>query len=237
MTSIVKISTKEHVIEQVKWKCKVYNSMFSTVIIVHFIFGLLTFYNGSANRWGGSSSLEIQESIYGLEFVFIVSIFMLFLLGWSLAAKPFLNQSYSIPNTNVQETVSSFILLILLALYTIVSALCTTVILFFIKILLDDKGIKLFQLGIDPSILFLFFIVILLASTVGYFLKSLYDVSKVGFIAVLGVFALLAIQVEDFFVFLFTTDVGTINMRSLFYLIILWGVTIICRKQNEVIRR
>ena len=70
MTSIVTVSPTRNIYEQVKWKCKAYSSMFSTVLIVYVLMALLTGgMGGSIGR--GRGFVNYKEQFYSLDGFFI----------------------------------------------------------------------------------------------------------------------------------------------------------------------
>ena len=60
MTSIVTVSPMRNIYEQVKWKCKAYSSMFSTVLIVYILMGLLS--GGMSGSLGTGTSYRFKAA-------------------------------------------------------------------------------------------------------------------------------------------------------------------------------
>lgn len=236
MISIAKVNPTKLLVEQVKWKCKVYSSMFSTVIIVNIIFGLL-FFNGTGSMGMTSSFVEYRETSYTMDVHFIYSIIVLFIVGWMFANKRMLNQNFSIVNTIINDTYSSFAFLALLSLFSVVSALSTMYILTFVKAIFLSGDLPLVYYGIDAGNVLLFFAVLLLASSLGYFARTTFDYSKVLFIMIIVFFIVVANIIElDFFYFFFGVSTGVIVIRSLIYSILCWCLTWLIKRRCEVIR-
>lgn len=237
MTFIVKVSPIKNIFEQVKWKCKVYSSMFSTVLIVHILFSLLMFSNGAGNIKRGGTFIEYDERFYSLDILFIISIMTLFILGWSVANKSLSNANFSIISTNYTEAISSLLLIIILSIFTVASALSSLYIFFFIKLLMTNETMVIVNAWPNLPSLIIFVLGIILAGSVSYLAKSLFDFSKIVFVMVIvAVILLVSMQITSVFPFLFGVGWFSIILRCLLFIGVTWGLTIFVRQRKEVIR-
>lgn len=240
MTSLNNVSLTQNIWQQLFWKCRVFSATFSTIVIVQNIFTALTF--GAAGSSGGSYGFfRYNESIYSLDFLLIISILSAIMLGWLLASKSISHDNYSIVTTNYTETASTLLFLIVLSIFTTLSALCSLYIMVFIRLLFFDEIMIIKSTLIEIPTLFLFFVLVLIASSASFLAKTLFDSSKVIFIFVIIAitYSMLTWGISEsaFFEFFLVENMLELLGKVFLVLAILWGATIAIRQRREVIRR
>ena len=240
MTSIVKASLTRNIYEQVRWKCKAYSATFSSVLIVHILFGLLMLGNGSGSMYRGSGSINLnyEEHFYSLDAMYYISLITMLMIGWLIASKAMSRDNFSILTNNQTEVISSLSFLVVLCIFTFISALSTLSITVFIQLLRSDNILILPSTWISFRSILIFLTSTILAGTVGYCARSLFDFSKVVFalVIVMLVFIIRAITPVEIWPLLFGKGWIEISGRSILYIIILWICTILLRQRKEVIR-
>lgn len=236
MTSIVKVSTARNILEQVKWKCKAYSSAFSTVLIVHILLSLLGG-GGGGSKGYGRGFVQYQEQFYSLDSLFIFSIISCLIIGWIFASKQLSFDNYSIVTTGRTETISTFLVLCVLSLFTLISALSTLSISVFLEMFIMDK-VFIFQSNMmSGASIVTFFLATLLAGTIGYFLHQLFDFSKGLLTLLVIVFVLFVRQfLPEFWNVVLGNDVVTVTWRLLLYIVVLWAIAFWNNQRKEVIR-
>lgn len=240
MTSLNNVSIAQNIWQQLVWKCRTFSSTFTTVLIVQIIFSVLPF--GSTGSSGGSfGSIRYNESIYSLDLLLIVSILSVIMLGWLLATGSIRNDNYSIVTTNFTETASTLLFLIVLSIFTTLSALSSLYFTVFTRLLFFDQVIVVKSALIEISTLFIFLLFVLIACSASFFAKTLFDVSKITFlfliIAIISSMRFWNISVSMHFEFFLVQNMLELLGKVFLVLMILWGLTIAIRKRREVIRR
>ncbi|WP_342574600.1 silver transporter [Solibacillus sp. FSL K6-1781] len=237
MTSIVTVSPMRNIYEQVKWKCKAYSSMFSTVLIVYILMGLLS--GGMSGSLGtGTSFVNYEEQFYSLDGFFIYTIMLMLILGWMLASKQLSRQNYSIVTTNLTEVVSTGIFLIVLCVFTLAAAVSTLTISVLINLLSTGDQSLYYDSNISFIAIIGFIVCTLLAASVGYFLHAVFNFSKIAFIILaVGMFLLIRQYTFDTWQFVFGNGTMQIIGRSAVYVVILWLLIALIRRKREVTRQ
>lgn len=236
MTSIVTVSPIRNIYEQVKWKCKAYSSMFSTVLIVYILLGLLT--GGMSGSLGtGTSFVDYEERFYSLDGFFIYTIILMLILGWMLASKQLSRQNYSIVTTNLTEVVSTGIFLIVLCIFTLAAAISTLIISVLISLLSTGEQHIYYETTISLTAIIGFIVCTLLSASIGYFLHAIFDFSKIAFlILAAGIFLLIRKYTYDTWQFVFGDGTMQIIGRSTVYVIVIWLLITLIRQKREVTR-
>ncbi|MGN7479046.1 silver transporter [Solibacillus silvestris] len=236
MIFIVKVNPARNIYEQVKWKCKAYSSMFSTVLIVHMLLALLS--GGHTGSMGmGRGFVNYREQYYSMDPLFIYSVIMMLFIGWMLASKVLTRDNFSIVATNRTEIISTWLFLVVHAVFTLFSAICTLSISVFIDIVRTGDILMLHSSDVSIISLAGFVVCILLAASVGYFLHVVFDFSKVVFVLLgAAIFLLIRQYTIDVWEMLFGSSSVQILGRSVMYMAILWGLVLLIRQQREVMR-
>lgn len=236
MTSIVTVSPTRNIYEQVKWKCKAYSSMFSTVLIVYVLMALLTGgMGGSIGR--GRGFVNYKEQFYSLDGFFIYTVVMMLILGWMLASKSLSAENFSIVTTNRTEVISTALFLVVLCLFTLVAAVSTLCISVLIDIL-QTGDLFMFHSSQFSFVTFIGFVVcILLAASLGYFIHAVFDFSKIVFaLLCVGFFLVVRQYTIDLWGIIFGGDTLSIIGRSALYIVALWLLILFIRQRREVTR-
>lgn len=237
MTSIVTVSPMRNIYEQVKWKCRAYSSLFSTVLIVYILLGLLTGgLSGSLGR--GTSFVNNEERFYSLDGSFIYSIILMLILGWMLASKRLSRDNFSIVTTNLTEVISTGLFLVILCIFTLAAAISTLSISVLINLLrTGDQQYLYYDTNISVSAIIGFIVCTLLAASIGYFLHAMFDFSKFAFIILaVGFFLLVRQYTFNTWQFVFGDGALQIIGRSAIYIVIVWLLIALIRQQREVTR-
>ena len=236
MTSIVTVSPARNVWEQVKWKCQTSSSMFSTIILVHLILGFLTS-GGTGSFSTGGSFLSFEARTYTLDVAFLYSIILMLGIGWMLASGALSRDQFSIVTTNQTEVVSTFFFFVLLSIFTFVSSVCMLCISVAIEMLKLNEPLVVENQFFSVSIMAMFIVCMLVASTMGYFIRTVFQFSKVllGLLTVL-LFLLIRMYGVDSWSAVFGTTSAEIIGRSSLYVVLLWGAIFVMRLRREVNR-
>ena len=236
MTSIVTVSPVRNIYEQVKWKCKAYSSMFSTVLIVYVLLSLLT--GGMSGSMGrGGSFFNYQEQFYSMDSFFIFTVMMMLILGWMIASKSLSDENYSIVTTNRTEVISTALFLVVLCLFTLVAAVSTLCITVVIDILRTGDLFMFHSTQFSLMTFIGFVICILLAASIGYFIHAVFDFSKIVFaLLCVGFFIVVRQYTIDLWGMIFGGDSLSIIGRSALYIVVLWLLILFIRQRREVTR-
>ncbi|MER1958744.1 MAG: silver transporter [Solibacillus sp.] len=236
MTSIVTVSPARNVWEQVKWKCQTSSSMFSTIILVHLILGFLTS-GGTGSFSTGGSFLSFEARTYTLDVAFLYSIILMLGIGWMLASGALSRDQFSIVTTNQTEVVSTFFFFVLLSIFTFVSSVCMLCISVAIEMLKLNEPLVVENQFFSVSTMAMFIVCMLVASTMGYFIRTVFQFSKVllGLLTVL-LFLLIRMYGVDSWSAVFGTTSAEIIGRSSLYVVLLWGAIFVMRLRREVNR-
>ncbi|WP_274308778.1 hypothetical protein [Solibacillus daqui] len=236
MTSIVTVSPARNIYEQVKWKCQVYVSLFTTIIIVQSLFGFLAM-NGAGSLGMNRGFVEYQESYFSLDSTYIISVIVLFILGWMLANSKMIHQNYSVVNSATTDTIANFILIALLSAFTMFASLCVVYIIMLIQIMTENFQQFYIEKTVDIGMLVVFYMMISLASSIGYLLKTIFDYSKILFI---GMIVLLIVVVNlasgNFLPMIFGASMLAISIRTIIYVLVIWCIILLIQRRKEVNR-
>lgn len=236
MTSIVQISPAHNIYEQVKWKCKAYSSMFSAVLMVQVLMALLSG-SGSGSMGMGRGFINYREKYYTLDGLFIFSMVTLLFIGWILASKVLSRDNFSIVTTYSTEVISTLLFIVLLCMFTLLTALCSLSISVFLDIVRTGDMLMFHSSYFSMISLGGFIICTLLAASIGYFLHVVFDFSKIAFVLLVAVlFFFIRQYTIDLWGILFGHSPGQVIGRSALYTVILWLLILIIRKRREVIR-
>lgn len=234
MKSIVTVNPARNVWEQVKWKCQVSSSVFSTIVLVHIILGLLMS-DGTGSYSTGGSIFSIEARLYTLDGAFIYSIVLLLGIGWMLASKNLSDDHFSIVTNNKTEVLSTFGFMLVVSIFTLISAACMLCVSVALQMLKTNGPLLIENQFISFSTVFLFSICMLLAGTIGYFIRVSIQFSKV--LAVLF-FASFILFIRTFGVttwgVVFGETTTEIMLRSSLYIFVLWCLIFIMRLSREV---
>ena len=235
MTSIVTVNPARNLYEQVKWKCKTSSSVFSTIILVHIILGFLTS-DGSGSFYMGDPLISMQARYYTLDGTFIYSIVLMLAIGWMLASGALSRDQFSIVTTNQTEVISTFFFFLLVSIFTFVSAVCMLAISVVVVMLKMNEPLVI-ENQISVQTMVIFIVCMLLASTIGYFIRTVFQFSKVllGLLAVL-LFLLIRTYSFDIWGIVFGETSAEILWRSSLYVVLLWGAVFVMRLRREVNR-
>ena len=236
MTSIVTVSPARNVWEQVKWKCQTSSSMFSTIILVHLILGFLTS-GGTGSFSTGGSFLSFEARTYTLDVALLYSIILMLSIRWMLASGALSRDQFSIVTTNQTEVVSTFFFFVLLSIFTFVSSVCMLCISVAIEMLKLNEPLVVENQFFSVSTMAMFIVCMLVASTMGYFIRTVFQFSKVllGLLTVL-LFLLIRMYGVDSWSAVFGTTSAEIIGRSSLYVVLLWGAIFVMRLRREVNR-
>lgn len=233
MTSIVTVKPARNVWEQVKWKCKAYSSMFSTVILVHLIIGFLTSEGTGSFYIGGN----FEGRTYTLDALFIFSVILMLGLGWMLASNTLAQDQRSIVTTNQTEVLSMFIFTIILAIFTVMSALSVHCITIALEILKTDAPFILENPFFSSNTILAFAVCITLACAVGYFVRAVFQFSKIVLVLLaIALFLVIRANGMSFWGVIFGVNVWEIIGYSSLYILLVWTIIFIIRQFREVYR-
>ena len=236
MTSIVTVSPARNLYEQVKWKCQVSSSIFSTIVFVHIILGLLMS-DGTGSFSTGGSLISMEARTYTLDGAFIYSIILMLGIGWMLASQNLSHDHLSIVTNNKTEVLSTFFFMIILSIFTFLSGVCMLLITVALDMLKTNEQLLIENQFISFSTMLLFTLCMLLAGTIGYFTRVAFQYSKV--IAVV-IFVILILVIRTYGVdtwgVLFGKTTAEIILRSSLYVFVLWCLSFIMRLFREVSR-
>ena len=233
MTSIVTVSSKRNIFEQVKWKCKAYSSMFSTVILVHLIIGFLTSEGTGSFYYGGS----FEGRTYTLDGLFIFSVILMLGLGWMLASNTLAKDQRSIVTTNQTEVLSMFLFTMILAIFTLISALSVYCITIALGILKTDVSFMLEAPFFSSNTIIAFVLCITLACAVGYFVRTVFQFSKIVLLLfAMALFLVIRVYGTSFWSVIFGVKVWEIIGYSSLYIVLIWAIIFGIRQFREVNR-
>ena len=236
MTSIVTPSPVRNIYEQVKWKCKAYSSMFSTVLILYIILALLTG-GGSGSLGMGRSFVSYREQYYTLDGLFIFTVLTMLVFGWMLASKSISRDNFSIVTTNYTEAVSTALFLVVLSLFTLVAAISTSWISVLIDILRTGDLFIFHNMEYSFLTFISFTVSMFLAASIGYFTHAVFNFSKIVFaLLCAGLFLLIRQYTIELWGIIFGGSAGQLIGRSAIYLVVLWLLILLIRQRREVTR-
>lgn len=232
-----KVSVTQNLMQQVLWKYSIYSQTVSTIVIVQIIFTLLSF-NGTGSSSRGVGQVRVQEQFYSLDFLMIISIVTLFIIGWMVTNKSIVHENFSIPTTRLTAHSSTVLFLISLCVLATITALCTLYISVFARMVFTDVQMVMPDTIIDFKALILLFFSLLLAAAGGYFIGSLVYISKffiIAFVAVLFIIFRNYIEnMEMIMHFYFGEDVFSYGIKALVSAILLFGTAIALKNRKEV---
>lgn len=236
MTSIVTVNPARNLYEQVKWKCQASSSVFNTIILVHIILGFLMS-DGTGSFSMGGSLISMQARTYTLDGAFIYSVVLMLGIGWMLASGTLSRNQFSIVTTNQTEVISTFFFFVLISVFTFISAVCMLAISVVIEMLKMNEPLVIENQLFSVQTMVMFIVCMLLASTIGYFIRTVFQFSKVllGLLAVL-LFLLIRMYSVDIWSAVFGETSTEILWRSSLYVVLLWGAIFVMRLRREVNR-
>ena len=236
MTSIVTVRPARNIYEQVKWKCKAYSSMFSTVLIVYILLALLSG-GGSGSLGMGRNFVSYKEQYYTLDALFIFTIITMLIFGWMLASKSISRDNFSIVTTNYTEAISTALFLVVLCIFTLVAAISTLWISVMVDILRTGDLFIFHSMEYALLTFISFTVCTLLAASIGYFIHAVFDFSKIVFaLLCAGMFLLIRQYTIELWEILFGGSAMQMIGRSAIYIIVLWLLIILMRQRREVTR-
>lgn len=236
MTSILTVNPARNIWEQVKWKCQAYSSMFSTVILVHVILGFLTS-EGTGSMMIGGSLVSYEARTYTLDGLFIYSVLLMLGMGWMLASGALSRDQFSIVTTNQMEVISTLLFTMVLAIFTVTSALSIHCITIALEVIKTDAPFVLEDQFFSLNTIFAFAVCITLACAVGYFVRVVFQFSKIVFV-LLAIVLFLAIRAYTISLWgvVFGASIWEIVGRSSLYIVLLWAIILVIRQRREVNR-
>ena len=236
MTSIVTVSPARNIYEQVKWKCKAYSSMFSTVLIVYILLTLLS--DGRSGTLGmGRNFVSYKEQYYTLDALFMFTVITMLIFGWMLASKSISRDNFSIVTTNYTEAISSALFLVVLCIFTLIAAISTLWISIFLDILRTGDLFIFHSMEYSLLTFISFTVCSLLAASIGYFIHAVFDFSKIVFaLLCAGMFLLIRQYTIELWGIIFGGSAGQLIGRSAIYIVGLWLLILLIRQRREVTR-
>lgn len=236
MTSIVTVRPARNIYEQVKWKCKAYSSMFSTVLIVYILLALLSG-GGSGSLGMGRNFVSYKEQYYTLDALFMFTVITMLIFGWMLASKSISRDNFSIVTTNYTEAISTALFLVVLCIFTLVAAISTLWISVMVDILRTGDLFIFHSMEYAMLTFISFTVCTLLAASIGYFIHAVFDFSKIVFaLLCAGMFLLIRQYTIELWEILFGGSAMQMIGRSAIYIIVLWLLIILMRQRREVTR-
>lgn len=236
MVSIVTVSPARNLYEQVKWKCRIYSSLFSTVLIIYVLMALLT--GGRAGSLGmGRGFIEYQEMYYSLDGQLLYSMVILMIFGWILASKRFTQENYSIVTTKTEQIISTALFFAVLCVYCFIAALSTLSIAVMLTIWGTGDSFIFFGDSWSFAVFAIFFVCTWLAASVGYFIRTVFYFSKIVFTVLLaGLFLAGRYYMSELWALLFGGSVLQSIGNSILFIVILWLFIVWIGRREEVTR-
>ena len=236
MTSIVTVSPMRNIYEQVKWKCRAYSSMFSTVLIMYILLALLTG-GGSGTLGIGQSFVNYREQYYTLDGQFMFTVMTMLIFGWMLASKSLSRDNFSIVATRYTEVISTALFLVVLCVFAIAATISTLWISVLINILRTGDLFIFHSMEYSFQTLISFMICLLLSASIGYFIHTVFDFSKIVFaLLCAGLFMLIRQYTMELWGIIFGESSMHFIGRSIIYIVVLWLIILIIRQRKEVTR-
>lgn len=232
------ISLVKNITSQVKWKMVTYSNILTALIFVQFIFSLNSAH--SSMRGSGLDSILVIQYIYSLDAVFMVSVISVLFIGITLAAKRLDHDNFSIPTTRFSANLSTIIFLGIVSFHATITAISTHYITLFGKMLILDYDIILGNVFPDVTTFFSLYMILIFATAVGYFIGSIYKLSKV-LAMIIGVssfvFLLRYANTEySFFIWLFDKSYNVFILKISILSFLLYSLSCIITNRMEVRR-
>lgn len=232
------VSLMKNITFQVKWKMVTYSNIFTTFIFVQVIFSLLSAH--SVMSGSGLNNMQVIQYIYSLDAVFMVSAISAVFIGITLAAKRLDNDNYSIPTTRFSANLSTIMFLYIVSFFATITAISTHYITLFVKIVMFDHDILVGTVFPNIETFLSLYVILLFAIAVGFFIGSLYKLSKIVTL-ILGVssFILLVRNVStehSFFIWLFDKSYNALILKTFILSVLLYSLACIITNRAEVRR-
>ncbi|MCM3390137.1 hypothetical protein LG296_00750 [Ureibacillus chungkukjangi] len=166
------------VLTQVKWKVMAYSQALITLLILQIVMYYFN-YSGSGMSTRGNGLLSLQTHFYSLDGFVISTCLWSFVTAYLIQTKDYRKTNLSIVSNRVTGNIANALVLVFYSfIATIIVHMSLYILVAFIQLV---KGITMFP---DVSLFnFLHFLVsfclILLAASSGYFLSSLFNLSKI----------------------------------------------------------
>lgn len=232
------ISVLKNIMSQVKWKMVTYSNILTTFVFVQVIFSLLFTHSGMSGS--GLNNMELREYFYSLDAVLMVSAVSALFIGFTLTAKRLDNDNFSIPTTRFNANVSTIIFLCIVSFLAAITAISTHYITLFGKMLILDYDIVVGTIFPNVTTFCAMYMILLFATAVGFFIGSIYKISKL-FAVFLGVssFVLFIRYVpteRSFLIWLFDKSYNALMLKAFILSVLLYSLACFVTNRMEVRR-
>lgn len=238
MMYLNKTSLMKNITSQVKWKMVTYSNVLTAFIFVQFIFSIISAH--SVMSGSGLNNMRLIEYMYSLDVVFMVSAVSALFIGFTLAAKRLNNDNFSIPTTRFSANVSTIIFLCFVSFFATITAISTHYITLFGKVLVLDYDIAIGTVFPNVVTFFSLYMILLFATAVGFFIGSIYKLSKIVTL-IFGVSSFMLLMrylttEYSFFIWLLDKSYNALILKTFILSVLLYSVSCIITNRMEVRR-
>ncbi|QCR30809.1 hypothetical protein [Lysinibacillus sp. SGAir0095] len=230
------------VLMQAKWKIKAYSHALVPLLILQIFMGFINYGGGSGMSTIGNGTFSVKIHFYSLDVFLMATCLWAFITAFLIQTKGYRQFDLSTVTTRATGSISNTIVLIV---YSFIGAIIVFMSLYILVALIHlFKGISMVP---DVSLFnfmhfFIAFLVLLLAASSGYFLSSLFNLSKIiggVFILVLVYFffRVLDEQLLTILKFYFEAGYSLFMVKAILTAGILFSLPVIFLNRREVVRR
>ncbi|WP_153061581.1 hypothetical protein [Metasolibacillus fluoroglycofenilyticus] len=220
---------------QVKWRLETYSNVVMIFVLIQLFISVVAGNSGMSGS--GMNNLMIKEYFYSLDGLLGISMMTAFTICAIFASERIQKDNLAVPTTRLATNISVILFICIVLFIATVTAIMTNNIVQFVKVLFLNTNIAGVTLVPNISTFFVFYFALLCASAVGYFISTLFNLSKV--LTVIS--GLLFIYyspyfLEDVFGWLVGDNYGVLILNAFVIASVLYALAMLINSRQEVRR-
>jgi len=229
------------VLKQAKWKIKAYSQTLVPLFILQIFMGFISYGNGNGMSILGNGTFSVEIHIYSLDAFIIATCLWSFITAFLIQTKGYLQFDFSLVTNRATGNISNTIVLISYSLIATVIVFMSLYILVALNLVFSGNSIvpdvNLFSIMSFVAA----FLLILLSASGGYFLSSLFNLSKVlGSVVILllgyFIFGILEEKLLTLMKFYIGGEFSLFFVKAILTTGLLFTLPIVFLNKKEVIR-
>lgn len=229
------VSLMRNIVEQVKWKLDIYRGMLISFIVVQLFISIIGSQTGMSSR--GFNNLVIEQYFYSLDGVLALSIVTAFSTCLVMPTKRLQMENLSIPTTRLTANISTILFICVMMFIATLTAIASYAITQFVQVLVYDLDVISATLLPSGTTFFMLYLTLLFAAAIGYFIGTLWSMSRVLTVSILVVVGLaiflMGIPVNAWF---FSSSINLYMLKALLISMMLYAATLFINNRQEVRR-
>lgn len=241
MMSLTHKTFPQVVLTQVIWKVMAYSQALITLLILQIVMGFFNYSGGSGMTSIGNGTFSVRLHFYSLDIFLMATCFWAFVTAFIIQTKGYRQTDLSTVTTVATGSIANALVL---TLYSFIATIIIYMSLYILVAIIQlNKEIDMVPnvglFNLTQSLVT--FSIILIASSSGYFMSSLFNLSKIigsVFVVGIGYFLIQVLDEQLLTVIKFYFEAGYLlfAVKALISVFILFALPIIFLNSKEVVR-